>query len=58
MKKLLFICLVAMGMGMVSCGNNAGTAETVDTTAVDSVEVVDTLVAVDSVEVDTTVVAE
>ena len=53
MKKLVFMFVIMLGMGLVSCGGNSEANETVDTVEVvtDSVAPVDTLV-VDTVAVD------
>lgn len=53
MRKLLFIFALMCGAMFISCGNATKTAETADSTKVDSV-IVDT-VAADSVVVDTLV---
>ena len=55
MKKLVYLFILFMGFGVVSCGNKktTETTEVADTVVVDTVEVADTVVA-DTVEVECT----
>ena len=52
MKKLVFMFVAIAAISFASCGNKAGQASDVDTTAVDTAAV-DTAVAADTAAVDT-----
>ena len=56
MKKVVFAAVVALTVGLTSCGNGNGTAPATDSTAVDSTKVDSAAVATDSVKVDSAVV--
>ena len=52
MKKLIFVLAVLFSTSLFSCGNSTETTEVVDSTVVDTVEVVNTVVG-DTTIVDT-----
>jgi hypothetical protein len=52
MKKIIFVFAMFCAMSFAACGNKTADAETVDSTAVDSIEVVDSIESVDSVAAD------
>lgn len=55
MKKILFLFVALVAMSFAACGGSADGAVSTDSTAVDSIEVVD---SIDSVVVADSVIAE
>lgn len=58
MKKIIAAFAMFVAMSFAACGNSQPAADANDSTAVDSIEVVDSTVVVDSVAADSVVVAE
>ena len=58
MKKFMFVFAAMIAMSFASCGNGTKAADAVDSTVVDSVEVVDSVLVADSLAADTVQVAE
>jgi len=58
MKKLVFAFATIVALSFASCGNNTASENAVDSTAVDSIEAVDSAEVVDTLVADSVITAE